>query len=271
MKYIIFIFVCIWVTLLMISYGQQAIMAIDEKEFETEINNLQQGKDIVMREKKEERSLNDQLVILLHGLRGSSKSMQYIEKALQGEGYSVINYDYPSTSEPIEKLTEDIFRVLRTRMEDARVVHFVTHSMGGIILRWYLQDHDIEKLGRVVMLVPPSKGSEIVDKLSGIFLFELITGPAGLQLGTKQGSIPVQLNDPNFELGIIAADKSINPFLSMFLPGKDDGRVSLDRVCPEVFTDYVCLPTSHLQVLSYPRAIVQMLHFIKEGRFLTEN
>lgn len=204
-------------------------------------------------------------VVLLHGLARSSKSMNRLEKRLTAAGYKVINHDYPSTTGTIEELTADIFHSLGPKIKNARKVHFVTHSMGGIILREYLEEHELPNLGRTVMLAPPSRGSEVTDKLGGVFLYRWINGPAGNQLGT--GGRPLRQKAPDFELGIIAGDRSINPILSMLISGPDDGKVAVARVKPAQYTDYLQLHTTHATMMWNRRVIEQTVHFLREGRF----
>ena len=62
--------------------------------------------------------------------------------------------------------------------------------MGGLLLRYYLSRHRIDKLGHTVMLAPPNHGSEVADKLRDNILYRIINGPAGLQLGTDANSLP---------------------------------------------------------------------------------
>ena len=206
-------------------------------------------------------------VVLLHGLARSSKAMETMAEALRAEGYTVINHDYPSTSAVIEELTKQVFLSLEPQIKDAETVHFVTHSMGGIILRHHLEDHEVSRLGRVVMLAPPSRGSEVPDKLGRIFLYKWINGPAGNQLGTGTNSLPLRLKVPDFELGIIAGDRSINPILSMLIPGPDDGKVSLARVKPAAYTDYIQLHTTHPCMVWNKKVIAQTKYFLEHGQF----
>jgi len=193
--------------------------------------------------------------------------MKKIARELTREGYNVINIDYPSTTATVEILTKQIFDILEPQIRDAATVHFVTHSMGGIILRQYLQNHELRNLGRVVMLAPPSRGSEVTDKLGTIFLYKWINGPAGNQLGTGTKSLPLRLDVPVFELGIIAGDRSINPILSMLIPGPDDGKVSLKRVKPAAYSDYLQLHVTHTCMMWNPRVIAQTSHFLENGSF----
>jgi len=206
-------------------------------------------------------------VVLLHGLARSDKAMNKMAKKLQVEGYHVINHDYPSTTATIEELTPKIFKALKPQIKDAKTVHFVTHSMGGIILRQHLEKHELPNLGRVVMLAPPSRGSEVPDKLGNIFLYKWINGPAGNQLGTGTNSHPLRLKAPTFELGIIAGDRSINPILSMLIPGPDDGKVALTRVKPAAYTDYIQLHITHACMVWNKKAIAQTKHFLEHGLF----
>lgn len=204
-------------------------------------------------------------VVLLHGLARSAKAMNKLEKKLNAEGYTVINHDYPSTSATIEELTADIFQTLEPEIADAETVHFVTHSMGGLILREHLENRKLPNLGRVVMLAPPSRGSEVTDKLGGVFLYKWINGPAGDQLGTN--GHPLRLKAPDFELGIIAGDRSINPILSMLILGPDDGKVAVARVRPAVYSDYLQLHTTHATMMWNRTVIKQTVHFLQNGRF----
>jgi len=209
-------------------------------------------------------------VILLHGLARSSSAMNKMERALEAEGYNVINHDYPSTSATIEQLSEAAFNILEPRIRGSNTVHFVTHSMGGIILRQYLEEHDIPNLGRVVMLAPPSRGSEVPDQLGDLFLYKWINGPAGNQLGTGTNSLPLRLKDPDFKLGIIAGDRTINPILSLLIPGPDDGKVSLARVKPAVYTDYIKFHATHTCIMRNKKVIDQTKQFLKYGTFTTQ-
>ncbi len=209
-------------------------------------------------------------VVLLHGLGRSGGSMKKMALELEGDGYRVINHDYPSTTAPIDKSAADAFIALAPQIKNEKTVHFVTHSMGGIILRQHLEHHTIPNLGRTVMLAPPSRGSEVPDKLGGIFLFTWLNGPAGSQLGTGSDSLPLRLGAPTFELGIIAGDRSVNPILSMLIPGSDDGKVSLARVKPAAMTDYTQVHATHTFMAKNMTVIAQTKNFLEHGAFRKE-
>ncbi len=208
-------------------------------------------------------------VILLHGLARTKRSMDKLEHAFSLAGYKVINVDYPSRELPIEKLSESVIpgalKICRTFSPNR--IHFVTHSMGGILLRYYLAEEKIENLGRVVMLSPPNKGSEVVDRLSDFFIFKLINGPAGKQLGTDKNSIPLALGSADFELGIITGDRSINPILSMIIPGADDGKVSVKRANLEGALEFLVVHSSHPFIMRNKGVINKVIHFIEYGCF----
>ncbi|MCO5053188.1 MAG: alpha/beta fold hydrolase [Verrucomicrobiae bacterium] len=209
-------------------------------------------------------------VILLHGLCRSSASMRPMEKALIQAGYRVWNLDYPSRTNTIANLSE---AVLTPALRDARNagathIHFVSHSLGGILIRDYLGRHPQPDVGRIVMLGPPNQGSEIVDHLGSWWLFRKINGPAGSELGTLADSTPRQLGTPDAEIGIIAGNRSINWINSFLLiPGSDDGKVSVARTKLEGMADHLVLPTSHPFMMKNKTVIQQTLQFLREGRF----
>jgi hypothetical protein len=208
-------------------------------------------------------------VILLHGLCRTSCSMAVMEKALTQAGYKVWNIDYPSRTATIGQLAETVVgrAVADCENDGATRIHFVTHSLGGILVRSYLAGHAIANLGRVVMLGPPNQGSEVVDKLGGWRLFKKINGPAGNELGTGKDSVPNKLGTANFCAGIIAGNRSINWINSCLIPGRDDGKVSVKRTKLAGMADWIQLPVSHPFIMRNSTAIRQTICFLREGKF----
>ena len=208
-------------------------------------------------------------VILLHGLARSPRSMARMERALIGEGYAVTLLGYPSRKKSIEALAEQHLSpaVAESLSKGPARIHFVTHSLGGIVLRQYLRDHPLPKLGRIVMLGPPNRGSEVVDRLGDWKIFKAMNGPAGLQLGTSRSSIPNVLPEPQVDIGIVAGTRSINWILSMLIPGTDDGKVSVERTKLGKMTDFVTAPTPHPFLMQDPDIIEMTLRFLRTGRF----
>ena len=209
-------------------------------------------------------------VILLHGLARTNRSMLKVESELQKKGYQTYNCNYPSTKQPIQLLAEIFISQAidyceKTYQPDR--IHFVTHSMGGILTRYYLSQHLLSKLGRVVMLAPPNAGSELVDWLSGLPLFNLINGPAGKQLGTTESSLPNSLGAADYEVGVIAGNKSFNVLTSVLIGTENDGKVSTNSAKLDGMADYIVLPYTHTFMMNRREVIDQILNFLEVGKF----
>ena len=218
-----------------------------------------------------EAEARSECVILLHGLARTRCSLQKMAETLRAEGYSVLNPGYPSLEKPLPALAEAIFppALAQCREHQARRIHFVTHSMGGILVRYYLarERAALPELGRVVMLSPPNQGSEVIDNFTGVPGFTLFTGEAGLTLGTAEDSIPNRLGPVDYPVGVITGDRSINVILSLLIPGRDDGKVSIERAKVEGMADFLVAPHSHPFIMRSDEVIAQTLYFLKHGRF----
>lgn len=211
---------------------------------------------------------NGDTVVLLHGMGRTPKSMAWLGRQLERGGFRVVNLGYPSTRQPIERLATHVrSQVERDNGYGTGRVHFVTHSLGGIVLRAYLKESRPTNLGRVVMLGPPNQGSELVDRLRRNVLLRRLLAPAGLQLGTGNDSIPNRLGAVDFELGVIAGSRSINPFFSRCLPGPHDGKVSVQRTRVEGMKESLIVPHSHTFLMWRRSVATQVIHFLQQGRF----
>ncbi|WP_153039091.1 alpha/beta fold hydrolase [Microbulbifer sp. Q7] len=207
--------------------------------------------------------------ILLHGITKDAMSMQAIERALVADGYTTVNLEYPSRENPIEILaTEAIPRGLAECEErGASRVHFVAHSMGGLLVRYYFEQRDTSAIASVVMLGTPNQGSRLGNFLSCIPWIKDLNGPAGKQMGIDPRSLPNRLGPVRFPLGVIAGTRSFNPLFAAIIDGDDDGRVGLPSTYVEGTCARVTYPLSHDGLTDDPRVIQQVVHFLDNGTF----
>lgn len=210
-------------------------------------------------------------VVLLHGLGRSPFAMARLEHDLRADGYNVRNLSYPSQHADIRTLADvALGPVFAHAPADGSRVHLVTHSLGGILVRQYLHDHGTPaSLGRVVMLAPPNAGSELVDRLRHWPLYRWINGPAGLQLGTDDASIPRTLGPlpASAEVGVIAGNRSLNPLFSAWLSGYDDGKVTVASTHVAGESAHITVPHSHTWLMWRRPVLAEVRAFLKTGRF----
>ncbi|MBT4332869.1 MAG: hypothetical protein HOD64_06275 [Candidatus Cloacimonetes bacterium] len=207
-------------------------------------------------------------VILLHGLGDVKLSMLKLEIALKEEGYTTKNIGYSSNGETIESLAEKELSEIVERYKKIGFdkIHFVTHSMGGLIVRCYLQDHELPEGSRIVMLSPPNKGSEVADHFKESKFYNLIVGDVGQELATDS-NILSELKQIIPEIGIIAGDKSTNPYFSKIIPGEDDGRVAVDNTKLTEMKDFMIVHSTHLTIKYNDEVIRQTVFFLQNGKF----
>ena len=208
-------------------------------------------------------------VVLLHGISRTTRSFRKMQTALEGCGFATLNQDYASRRKALEALAEDIHPSIQ-RFADGidDSVHFVGHSMGGLLARVYIARYRPKRLGRVVMLGTPNSGSEIADRLKDFGAYRAFFGPAGQQLGTQRDTAIEALFPPvDYPVGVIAGDRSIYPITSAFLSKPHDGRVSIANTKLDGMTDHVVISTSHPWLARNSVAIKQTIAFLRGGKF----
>ncbi|WP_179736918.1 triacylglycerol lipase [Bradyrhizobium sp. IAR9] len=207
-------------------------------------------------------------VVLLHGIARTSASLMKLERALRAAGFATLNIDYPSRSKPIAALAEDIHPAITRFAERDAPLHFVAHSMGGLVARAYIAKHRPARLGRVVMLGTPNSGSEVADLLRGSLPYRKFYGPAGLELTTTPATAPNALPAIDYPVGVIAGSRFIDPVAGMLvLPKPNDGRVSVQSAGLAGMADHIVVKTSHTGLPRHAAAIAQTIAFLREGRF----
>lgn len=213
-------------------------------------------------------SLANECVVLLHGLGRTSYSMSSVEDSLAKDGYIVINNSYPSTEKNIQQLASVVGDgISACKKSGAHSIHFVTHSLGGILVRQYFQSNVVAEAKRVVMLGPPNHGSEVATKKKDQWWYKMATGPAGQELGIEANSMPNQLKSVPLEIGIIAGTESLDPWFAGVVPKPNDGKVSVASAKLAEMKDFITVPHSHTFIANAEVVSNQIKLFLKQGHF----
>ncbi len=192
-----------------------------------------------------------------------------MQRAVEAAGFTTLNLDYASRRKPLDALAEDI----RPAIEGFAghidgSLHFVCHSMGGLLARVYLARYRPQRLGRVVMLGTPNGGSEIADRLKNFVPYRAFFGPAGQQLGTlRDADLSALLPPVDYAVGVVAGSRSIYPMAGTLLPKPHDGRVSVENTRLDGMADHVVVATTHPWLVRNGDAIARTIAFLRNGRF----
>jgi pimeloyl-ACP methyl ester carboxylesterase len=209
-------------------------------------------------------------VVLLHGLYRSERSMRPLETPVSEAGFRVVNLDYDSRSQSPDAFIAELDRMLVACCSDAPKLHFVTHSLGGIVTRAYLATRRPVNLGRVVMLAPPNHGSPLGDVVAGSAVLRFLLGSTAARLGTDPASFPNALPRADFELGVIAGTASRSPLGALLIDGESDGTVSVSSTRLEGMTDFITVDEAHTFIMRSDEVAAQTVHFLTSGRFAHE-
>ena len=207
-------------------------------------------------------------VVLLHGLGRGPNSMAILGDRIEDGGYRVVSIGYPSIEKPPEELVAHVKAEVAACCAEHAPLHFVTYSLGGLIVRAAYSQEAPPGGGRVVMLGPPNAGSPLVDEFGGWPLFRWL-GPTAAQLGTEHASFPNRLGPPPFEVGVIAGTRD-NPVGSQLIQAPSDGTVPVESARLEGMQDFITVHHSHTFLMRSETVAAETLHFLEHGRFSSE-
>lgn len=212
-------------------------------------------------------------VIILHGLGRTAISMAWMDRALKKAGYATINTSYRFRRGSIDELAKEVVgsRMEKARRSGAKRVHFVTHSLGGILLRYFAEHHSPPENSRAVMIAPPNQGSELVDFFRELPPLHWFCGPAFGELSTDDDSAPNRLGPVGIETGVIAGERNLFPGFARHFDGPSDGIVAVERTKVAGMKDWTIVPHGHTFIMNTPTTIRQTLCFLKDGRFENED
>ena len=209
---------------------------------------------------------NKEIIVLLHGLGRGNIAMWKLASRLEDAGYYVQRVGYSSLTQTPDQILEDVSeQINKCCVGQKQTVHFVGHSLGGLLIRAYLQDNKVSNLGRVVLMGTPNQGNEIVEKYRDSWWMQF-AGPTALALGTEEGSFPNTLKDPYYPVGVIAGETDGDN--DEYLPGKDDGLVSVESTkLKNGMTDFIIIETGHSMMRYNEDVAKQTISFLQSGRF----
>jgi pimeloyl-ACP methyl ester carboxylesterase len=218
---------------------------------------------------RETRHHEPETVVMLHGFGRSQAGMRLLGDRIEQAGYRVVQVNYESfDSSPDESLAAIRSQIDACCKELRRPVHFVGFSLGGLMVRAYLADHELASLGRVVLIATPNRGTPLVDSLTDTWWLD-IAGPTARSLGTNATSFPNSLPEPDYPVGIIAG-LSENGIASFRIPGDDDGVVPLESTKLQGMTDFIILEMSHFFLRYSAEVAEQTIAFLQQGRFIRD-
>lgn len=213
---------------------------------------------------------NNDYIVILHGLRRSLKHMKKISAALHKENYNILQISYPSTLYPLDELIKMVLEEIGKyiSINDKKIkVHFVGHSLGGLIIRGLIKNNFIYNLGRIVMIGTPNQGNIFADYFTGYGIFEYLHGPVSEQLISDQKEFKHLFGEIRSELGIIAGNKVGNYYLGYLLQDANDGRVCVCDTILKGSKEHIIIHESHDELQTNPTVIQKTVNFIKNGKF----
>ncbi len=171
-------------------------------------------------------------VVLLHGALRSRLGLWPTARWLRRQGLAAMPYGYPTRRGTLGDHADGLARWLDGRLSGSvPVLGFLTHSMGGLVARAYLERHCDRHAARhrVVMLSPPNKGAQLAEKNRNNPLMRWLYGDAAEEL--RPDAVQQMPDLPSSAQALVLAGGRGDPRgFNRFIDGDDDGVVAVEEM-----------------------------------------
>ncbi len=202
-------------------------------------------------------------VVVVHGLYMPGSELFLLRRRLVRAGFVASQFRYRTLSHDVDRsaafLAEHVANV------PGDTVHLVGHSLGGIVMLKMVERHGAERIGRLVSLGSPFRGSLSAENMSRLPGGRYLLGRAMAQAGEEAAG---RSWDGVRELGVIAGDRAwgMGRLLGP-LPKPNDGTVTVAETRLPGATDHIVLPVTHLSMLWSRSVADEVVAFLRNGRF----
>ena len=215
----------------------------------------------------EDTNIQKGSVVLIHGIMDSPFIMWKIEKNLREIGYEILNFDYASTKWPMDTVIAKLHSEIQRSCDDSDQIYFVVHSLGGLVIRAYLNHYFTGKEKRLVMIAAPNRGSILAERLENIAVFKWLLGEPGQLLGKDEDDYFAKYPIPRIPFGIISGGLKNKTGFSPLIPGDDDWVVGVEETKLEGASDFIVIPGQHTTLLWQSEVIKQVILFLRDEKF----
>ena len=205
-------------------------------------------------------------VVMIHGIARSTGTFRVLRRALRDTEWNAVAFGYKSTRGALEDHADALARFL-DNLEGQETISFVTHSMGGLILRHLLARkrplQQPRQIGRIVLIAPPNQGSRIADTLKDLRAYKAFYGPAGQQLiPSSVAKVPGLSGN---EFAVVAGGKGNGKGFNPLLPGDDDGTVAVAETLLDGARDSLLVPAIQARISNNPITVRATISFLRHG------
>jgi pimeloyl-ACP methyl ester carboxylesterase len=209
-------------------------------------------------------SLNQakEAVIVVHGLWVNSMVMRLLGYRIRRCGFEALCFSYASVRATLEQNAARLARFAQAL--SANTVHWVGHSLGGVVILKMLEQRPDPRTGRIVLMGSPSSGSCAARAMAKTTAGRWMLGRSAPLAETK-AALPGK-----YELGVIAGCRGLGMgrLLLHALPQPNDGVVTVAETHVSGMKDHIVLRVSHSGMLVSSSAAKQVCAFLKAGGFI---